>query len=214
VNRPFLVAEWRHLAMLNFEIEPAVLHPFIPVGTELDEWNGKTFLSLVGFQFLRTRILGVPIPFHRNFTEINLRFYVRRKAKEGWRRGVVFIKEFVPRWAIAFVARRIYNENYVACEMASRVELPTTSDDRGSVEYSWTVGGVRNRLQAGFAGSPLPLVPGSPEEFLTEHYWGYVRRRDGGTTEYQVDHPPWRVWRAESSRTRSQTTRTLGSPRQ
>jgi len=198
VNAPFLDAEWRHLAMFNYEIDPTILGPRVPVGTELDEWNGRTFFSLVGFQFLRTRVLGVPIPFHRNFTEINLRFYVRRKAMEGWRRGVVFIKEFVPKRAVAFVARRIYNENYVACNMGCEIKRPT-EDRQGSVKYSWSVAGVRNFMSASFAGSPHPLVAGSLEEFITEHYWGYVRRRDVGTMEYQVDHSPWRVWRAESS---------------
>ena len=101
----FLTAEWRHLAMLNYEIDPAILAPYVPAGTELDFWNGKTFVSLVGFLFQKTRVRGIPIPFHRHFEEINLRFYVRRKADDGWRRAVVFIREFVPRLAIAYVAR-------------------------------------------------------------------------------------------------------------
>src|SRR5260370_27968444 len=123
-RRPFLSAEWRNLVMLNYEVDPTVLQPLVPKGTELDVWDGHSFLSLVGFLFLRTRVFGVPIPFHRNFEEVNLRFYVRRKTGEGWRRGVVFVKEFVPRTAIALVARRLYNENYVACPMSSHAHLP------------------------------------------------------------------------------------------
>ena len=119
--RVFLTAEWRNLAMLNYEIEPAVLQPFVPVGTELDSWQGRTYVSLVGFQFLQTCVCGVPIPFHRDFEEVNLRFYVRRKASEGWRRGVVFIKEIVPRAAIAFVANKFYNEPYVALPMTLQI---------------------------------------------------------------------------------------------
>src|SRR5439155_9383088 len=95
--RPFLTAEWRDLAMLNYEVDPAVLRPRVPAGTELDAWRGRTFLSVVGFMFLDTRVLGIPIPLHRDFEEVNLRFYVRREASEGWRRGVVFVKELVPR---------------------------------------------------------------------------------------------------------------------
>ena len=113
-GKPFLTAEWRYVAMLNYEIDPAILHTYLPRRTELDSWNGKTFVSMVGFLFLKTRVLGLPIPFHQNFEEINLRFYVRRKTEEGWRRGVVFIKEIVPRAAIALTARWLYNENYVA----------------------------------------------------------------------------------------------------
>src|SRR6266853_4911734 len=109
--RRFLTAEWRSLAMLNFEIDPAVLRPHVPRGTELDSWGGVGYVSVVGFLFLKTRVLGAPIPGHRNFEEVNLRFYVRRKADGTWRRGVVFIKELVPRRAIAFVARTVYSEN-------------------------------------------------------------------------------------------------------
>ncbi|HTO08358.1 MAG TPA: DUF2071 domain-containing protein, partial [Myxococcota bacterium] len=113
----FLTAEWRDLAMLNYEIDPAVLEPRVPAGTELDAWSGRTFVSVVGFRFLRTRVLGVPVPYHVDFDEVNLRFYVRRKSGADWRRGVVFVKEIVPRRAIALVARVAYAENYVAHPM-------------------------------------------------------------------------------------------------
>src|SRR5579864_4477520 len=106
----FLTAEWRNLAMLNYEIDPNLLREYVPAGVELDQWNGHTFMSLVGFSFLNTKVLGLPIPFHRNFEEVNLRFYVRRNTRNEIRRGVVFIKEIVPRWAIAFVARSVYGE--------------------------------------------------------------------------------------------------------
>ena len=118
----FLTAEWRSLAMLNYEIEATTLAPFVPAGTELDSWNSRTFISMVGFLFQNTRIFGIPIPFHRNFEEVNLRFYVRRKTDGGWRRGVVFIKELVPRRAIAFAARLFYSENYVALPMTHIIE--------------------------------------------------------------------------------------------
>ena len=143
MTRRFLTAEWRHLLMLNYEIDPAALRPLAPRGTEIDSWNGKTFLSVVGFLFQNTRVLGFPVPLHRNFEEINLRIYVRRQASAGWRRGVVFVKEIVPKIAIAAVARWIYNENYVAHPMRSRVQLPDPSKEtRGLVEYGWTSRGA------------------------------------------------------------------------
>ncbi|HEX8362069.1 MAG TPA: DUF2071 domain-containing protein, partial [Longimicrobium sp.] len=89
----FLAAEWRDLVMLNYEADPAALRPLVPAGTELDAWGGTTYVSMVGFLFLRTRVLGIPIPFHQDFEEVNLRFYVRRRGPEGWRRGVVFVRE-------------------------------------------------------------------------------------------------------------------------
>ncbi|MBM4067324.1 MAG: DUF2071 domain-containing protein [Planctomycetes bacterium] len=192
----FLTAEWRNLVMLNYEIDAARLLPFLPGGVEVDAWNGQYFISVVGFQFLRTRVLGVPVPFHCNFVEVNLRFYVRRRAHDGWRRGVVFVRELVPRWAIAFVARRVYNENYLSCRMSHEVRLPE-SGQTGLVRYGWAGG---HAVMAEFSGLPESAPPGSEEEFITEHYWGYARQRDGGTVEYRVEHPSWRVWRATTAR--------------
>jgi hypothetical protein len=186
--------------MLNYEIDPALLRPLVPACTELDPWDGRHFVSLVGFRFLDTRVLGLAIPFHRNFDEVNLRFYVRRRGREGWRRGVVFIKEVVPKRAIAAVARWLYNENYVACPMDSEIRLPDPSRGTpGSVQYRWATPGRWNRLRAEFTGTPALPAPGSEEEFITEHYWGYVAQRDGSTLEYRVQHPPWRVWRATAA---------------
>jgi uncharacterized protein len=189
----FLTAEWRHLVMLNFEIDPAIIRPFVPAGTELDDHNGKNFVSLVSFLFLDTRVLGVPIPFHRNFEEVNLRLYVRRQTKAGWRRGVVFIKELVPRRAIAWTARTLYGENYVAVKMGHRVDTDEArSDPPRLASYWWTFRGRQNRLEMGIEGDAAPI----DEEFITEHYWGYSRQRDGDTVEYKVEHRRWRVWEA------------------
>jgi uncharacterized protein YqjF (DUF2071 family) len=196
----FLTAEWRRLAMLNYEIDPAALGPLVPRGVELDTWDNRHFVSVVGFLFLKTRVLGLPIPFHKNFEEINLRFYVRRKAEDGWRRGVVFVKEIVPRWAIATVARVVYNENYAARLMSHRIDMDGgTIAPNGSVEYSWRDFGMWHHLRAKTAGDAQPLGDGSEEEFITEHYWGYAAQRDGGCVEYQVEHPRWRVWRTSEA---------------
>lgn len=196
---PFLTAEWRWLAMLNWEVDPALLRPLVPRGTELDEWSGMTVASLVGFRFLRTRVLGIPIPFHRDFEELNLRFYVRRRGPEGWRRGVVFVKEVVPRRAIAMVARVVYNENYVALSMRHHIDMEGDSlRAGGAVEYDWRHRGRWNTLRAVTAGPPRALADGSEAEFITEHYWGYAAQRDGGCVEYRVEHPRWRVWDAST----------------
>lgn len=197
----FLTAQWRNLLMLNYEIDPEILRPLVPVGTELDFWNGKTFVSMVGFQFLQTRIKRMWIPFHSNFNEINLRFYLRRQGPDGPQRGVAFIKEIVPRWAIAIatVARCVYNENYVSRPMTSSLELPAHRDKTGRVRYGWKSPSGWNYLQADFSGEPKVPEPGSEEEFITEHYWGFSSQRDGSTLEYRVTHPQWRVWQASPS---------------
>jgi uncharacterized protein len=190
---PFLTADWRYLAMLNYDIDPALLAPYVPAGTELDFWRDRCYVSLVGFLFLNTRLRGVPIPGHINFEEVNLRFYVRHKAADGWRRGVVFVKELVPRQAIAAIARWVYNENYQALPMRHRLEKNENSA-AVSLAYEWKFNGRWQGLQARAQGAAQPLDPESEATFITEHYWGYARQRDGGTVEYQVEHPPWRVW--------------------
>jgi len=193
----FLTARWRWLAMLNYAVDPAILAPWVPEGTTLDGFNGKTFVSLVGFRFLDTRVLGIPIPFHRHFDEVNLRFYVRREHVDGPRRGVVFIKEIVPRAAIAWVARTVYNENYVALPMSHENEIGLAPEPW--IAYRWRTRDRWNRLAVRIQGDPRQPAPESEESFITEHYWGYARQRKGATVEYQVEHPPWRVWTATAA---------------
>jgi len=193
-TRVFLSAEWRALAMLNYAIDPAILQRFVPVGCELDFFHDRTFVSMVGFRFLRTSLLGIPIPFHRDFDEVNLRFYVRHRSADGeWRRGVVFIKEIVPKGMIAFVAKTVYNEQYASMPMRSVVELP------GRVRYGWYHDGRWNKLLATVSGESFVPPDDAEETFIMEHYWGYTRQRDGGTMEYEVAHPRWRVWRCDTS---------------
>lgn len=186
---PFLTAVWRDLLMINFEIEPAVLRDLVPDGTRLDAWRGRTLVTIVGFRFLDTRVYGAPIPFHRHFDEINLRFYVRREAVDGIRRGVVFVREIVPRRAIAWVARAAYGERYVARRMRHDVQPGR------HVAYEWRERGRWNRLAADVSGDPVVPPDDSNETFITEHYWGYAAPA-GGTIEYRVEHPRWAVWRA------------------
>ena len=194
VTRPFLTAEWRNLVMLNYAVEPSLLEAFVPLGTVLDAWRGVTYVSLVGFLFTDTRLLGIPIPWHRTFQEVNLRFYVRRQVGDELRRGVTFIKEIVPRRAIAITARAIYNEQYVALPMRHAFGAMRSDGVPAHVEYGWRSAGDWCTLTAEPVGDGRPAQQGSQEEFITEHYWGYTRQRDGSTVEYRVEHPRWRVW--------------------
>jgi len=199
----FLTAEWRWLAMLNYSIDSAILEPFVPRGTKLDSWSGETLVSVVGFRFLRTRLLGVALPMHSDFDEVNLRFYVRSVSNGETRRGVVFIREIVPRRAIALVARFTYNEPYIALPMRSATppqRFPLVDCEPGQVEYAWRHKRRWNRLSLNSTGTPVIPQRGSQEDFITEHYWGYTRQRNGGTVEYKVDHPRWRVWQADEAR--------------
>ncbi len=197
-KRPFLTAQWRWLAMLNYEVEATALGPLVPRGTELDAWQGRTYVSLVGFLFLKARVLGVPIPFHRSFEEVNLRFYVRRRDGEGWRRGVVFIRELVPRLAVAMVARALYNEKYWSLPMRHRID--TEGRNARGASYSWVFRRSPYRMDVEVSADPATTVEGTEPDFFAEHHWGYVTGRDGATSEYRVEHPRWRCWKARAAR--------------
>jgi hypothetical protein len=182
--------------MINYAIDPAVLQPLVPRGTELDSFAGVTYVSVVGFQFLKTRVLRIPFPFHQNFEEVNLRFYVRQKCRDGWRRGVVFVRELVPRRAIAFVARTFYGEPYLALPMRHHLEHGASGF---TARYEWRRGGTWESLEVTGAGEPQEIAPGSLAEFITEHYWGYTTRAKG-STQYEVQHPRWRAWTSREAR--------------
>lgn len=184
--------------MLNYPCPPELLTPYLPQGVELDTWEGQTLVSMVGFMFLDTKVLGIRIPGHVNFEEVNLRFYVRRVTPDGEvRRGVVFIREHVPKSMIALTARVLYEEPYQTAKLSHKISIdPRTG---GSVEYSWPVRDETFELKGEVSGPAKPLEPGSEEEFITEHYWGYTKRKRGFTSEYRVTHPSWKVWRCDSA---------------
>jgi hypothetical protein len=186
----FLTAEWRKLAMANYAVDPELLQKFLPAKTELDLWNNTCYVSLVGFMFLNTRLKGIKIPFHVNFEEVNLRFYVRYKHEQEWRRGVVFIKEIVPKPALTFVANTVYKEKYETMPM-NHVWINTA--DTWQVEYAWKKGSW-NSFNVIANNLAVAIDAGSEEEFITEHYWGYTKITNQKTSEYQVEHPRWLVY--------------------
>jgi uncharacterized protein len=188
----FLTAEWNNLLMLNYAVDASLLERFVPAGTTLDVFEGRTYLSLVGFEFNRSRILGFAVPFHQEFEEVNLRYYVRRSSK----RGVVFIRELVPKYAVAVVARFAFHEKYLCAPMSHRIE--TRAD--GAVvkaEYAWSSGPDRCAIRVETEGASFLPPEGSASQFITEHYWGYAAQRGGGCLEYEVQHSQWRVWKAK-----------------
>lgn len=179
--------------MFNYIVPPALLQPWVPPYTELDYYNGKCYVSLVGFRFWNTKLKGVPIPFHRNFEEINLRFYVKRKDKDGWKRGVVFIKEIVPRAALSFVANTLYNERYVTLPTRSAI---TEKDGSRLISYKWGKQ-LRNTVDIKAGTQSFAANKDSEEALISEHYWGYTQGKKGSTNEYRVEHPKWRLYPVE-----------------
>ena len=207
----FLTARWTNLVILNYEVPARNLEPFLPPGTELARWEGAALASVVGFQFDDVRVLRTPVPCHRNFEEVNLRFYVRRRTKDGWRRGVVFVRELVPLPVVALLARHLYGEPYRTLPMRRHLRHhPAPAVARGpdarvrpsstTVRYSWRRDGAWSRVEATAETGRRPVHPeaGSEEEFVTDHAHGYGTRR-GRTIEYVVEHPLWRYWKASDA---------------
>jgi uncharacterized protein YqjF (DUF2071 family) len=187
----FLQAEWHDLLMINYEVDPEVLKPYLPAYTELDLWQGKALVSMVGFIFLNTRVLGVKWPFHVNFEEVNLRFYVRYFNGQEWKRGAVFISEIVPKAIIPLVANNLYNEHYKAMPMRHSVKpMPNAQTE---YMYEWKYKGQWNKLGATVSNTFVPIEAGSAEEFIFEHYWGYNTINSTTTLEYAVEHVTWDV---------------------
>jgi len=199
----FLTAEWRNLVMLNYSVSPTLLLPYIPPGTEVDFFKGRTYVSLVAFEFNETRVFGLSIPFHRSFEEVNLRFYVRR----GTRRGVVFVRELVPRFAIAAVARIFFGENYSSIPMKHRIDA---SKDAIEAEFAWGQGDGDCAIRAQADGPAVIPAEGSLSQFITEHYWGYAKQRDGSCTEYEVRHSRWAVRAARQAQFRGNAAHYYG----
>jgi len=187
----FLNAQWRKLIMINYAVDPQILMPYLPPKTELDFFEGKAYVSVVGFMFVDTKMLGMKIPFHINFEEVNLRFYVKHKAKDGWRRGVVFIKEIVPKLAISTIANLIYKEHYETCKMRHQWDI---TSDTLLINYGWKKKGLWNEIEVLAKNTPLDILPGSDLEFITEHYWGYTKINKTQSFEYEVKHPIWKIY--------------------
>ncbi len=180
--------------MLNYVVDPELLRPHLPQGLELDFWKDQSYISVVGFYFSNTRVFGIKFPLHTNFEEVNLRFYVRKKTSEGWRRGVVFIREIVPRRIIATLAKRFYNEPYLAMPMRHTVHTNGGKLQTCTIRYEWFFKNRWNSLSANICGSSHSLAENSEEEFITEHYWGYTKQSGSSPTEYAVEHPRWNIF--------------------
>jgi uncharacterized protein len=192
-QQKLLIAEWRKLILANYEIDPGILKKYLPAGTELDEWENKYYISLVGFMVLKTKLHGIRIPFHANFPEVNLRFYVRYRSGNDWKRGVVFIKEFVPKHAITFVANKLYKERFVTFPMKHRFE----TGNKLMIGYYWKKDHQWNKLEVTADPKLCELEQGIKEEFIIERYWGYSSIDKNKTEEFQVEHPRWNIYPIE-----------------
>lgn len=189
LKKSFLTAEWNDLALINYEINPKILENYVPKGTELDLCHGKCYISLIGFMFENVKVLGIKIPFHINFEEVNLRFYVKRYENGLWKRGVVFIKEIVPKHAITIVANTLYKEHYQTLKMRNS---RTENDTSKAFQYQWKKDKKWNSITMTTNKNAIPIIINSEAEFITEHYFGYTKFNESKTIEYEVTHPRWK----------------------
>jgi uncharacterized protein YqjF (DUF2071 family) len=188
--KTFLTAEWQNIIMVNYEIDPKYLTPYLPQGVDLDYYNGKTYVSLVGFLFKDSSLFKIPIPLFGTFEEINLRFYVTRKIGNEVKRGVVFINETVPNKTVAWIANKLYKEHYTSIPTKHKWKIDA---DYKEIEYQWMVNKKWNRLKVIANTNALKMKVGSIEEFIFEHYFGYTKVNTTQSIEYKVNHPSWYV---------------------
>ena len=186
----FLSARWENLIMANYSVNPELLKPYLPNGVELDFHNDKTYVSLVGFMFKQTSLFNIPIPFLGTFEEINLRFYVKRVQGDSIKRGVVFINETVPYKSVAWLAKKLYKEHYIAIPTKSKIEI---TEKFKSVNYQWKINNEWNQISVNTGKEKKPMVQGSIEEFIFEHYYGYTKINNVLSQEYKVNHPSWLI---------------------
>jgi uncharacterized protein YqjF (DUF2071 family) len=188
--REFLSAKWVNLILISYQIDPAILAPYLPTSGQVDTYQGKTFVSLVAFQFRDTRIMNWKIPFHVNFPEVNLRFY----GTVNGQRGAIFLKELVPKPIVAYVAKMAYNEPYYYCAIKDRVS--ENAEDITAI-YSLQKGGHSFMISAKARNQPFTPPKESLEHFLKEHCRGYGKTRDGRTLAYTVSHTVWPIYPIE-----------------
>lgn len=186
----FLSARWENLMMVNYEVDADVLNPYLPAGVELDHFDGKLFVSLVGFMFRKTSLFRIPIPLLGTFEEINLRFYVKRVEGNIIKRGVVFINETVPYKFVALLANKLYKEHYIALKTKNKIKI---NDLDKHIRYEWKINKEWNHLSVNADNKKELMIKGSIEEFIFEHYYGYTKINDHTTQEYSVNHPRWQV---------------------
>ena len=186
----FLKANWENIIMVNYEIDPKILIPFLPKGVEIDLFNGKCYISLVGFMFKKTKLFNIPIPWFGTFEEINLRFYVVRRENNEIKRGVVFINETIPYPIVAWMANKLYKEHYTVVPTKHAI---TNEVKIKKVEFEWFINKKWNSIYVESSTKSSPMKQDSLEKFIYEHYYGYTKIDESKTEEYKLQHPSWKT---------------------
>jgi uncharacterized protein len=186
----FLKANWENIIMANYALDPAILKPYLPKGVELDLFNDKAYVSLVGFMFKNTKLFNIPIPYLGTFEEINLRFYVMRKEGNEIKRGVVFINETIPYKLVAWIANKLYKEHYTTIPTKHTINI---NEHSKQIQYEWLKNEKWNSIALEATASNQEMKQGSFEQFIFEHYYGYTKINENATEQYRLHHPSWKI---------------------
>lgn len=191
--KTLMTAYWTNLLTATYEADRSLLNEFLPAGTELNTWNGKYLMSIVAFIFSKPRVLNIPAPVYRSFEEINLRFYVRRKENNNWKKGVVFIREIAPARLIGLSAKWLYKENFISLPLKHEFH---TNDDLQYINYACKVKNKWGQLNITCAAKEFDPEPGCIEGFIRDHYWGYTKNKNDRTAEFSIEHSSWKIYPA------------------
>jgi uncharacterized protein len=186
---PLVEASWSRVLFLHFSIPSASLRPHVPAGFEIEEREGRAWVSLVGITMSRFRPLPSAPALKWVFPAVgvqrffNLRTYVRR----GEEAGLFFLNGWIsPPWGLPLPNRPLG----LPCHFA-RFEL------RHGYEQGVVEGRVRSRGREAKYRVELPggrwavPAPGSRAAFLLERYSGFFSWR-GRDRVFRAHHRPWR----------------------
>ena len=185
----FMTGHWEDLIMVTFEVDKAILEPYLPKDTEIDLFNGKALMSMVAFTFSKVKFFGIKVPFHQQFGQINFRFYAKSKTDDT--KGVVFIKEFAPKPLIASVANLCYNEPYFYKSIRRNKTLK-----QGRINMKYSYGNLK--IKASAKEKTGKLNPNTLKHFVVDRYIAYIKSYSGKTVQYKINHRPWELYDATS----------------
>lgn len=168
--------EWNKVIFLHWTIPFDLLRAAVPKQLEIDNYEGKCFISLVPFSMERIRPRLLP-PFApiSNFHEINLRTYVIQNGKPG----VYFLSIEASKRLSAFISKSLSGLPYEYTQMhrSNSSYIAITKPPIPSLEIEFE---VQN-----------PIINKTPlETWLTERYclYTYFKRK---LHRYDIHHAPW-----------------------
>jgi uncharacterized protein len=179
---------WTDLAFLHWPVDPDVVAPYLPRGTEPDVIDGVTYVGLIPFHMRGAGAgRGHPTEYLGDFLETNVRLY---SVDATDRHGVVFRSLEASRLATVLAARWGYRLPYVWSRM--RVERYGDVWTWSSVRR-WPHRGLRTQIaiRVGAVVAPTPL-----DIWLTAR-WGLHHRVAGRTIWTPNEHEAWPLRTAE-----------------